>query len=287
MRLHVLRSSSTSACYGLLTFPKSQNVGDAIQAIAASRLLPNVDMLIDRESIHRVPSGRLIKVVGNAWYGHNVENWPPSESVQFLPISMHLSPRAAESFLSKDNIHYLESIAPIGARDLHTLSYFQDHGVPSYFSGCLTLTLRRPRYIAPIGGIVLCDVPQSIEEFVRFNTRKRVDIVTHDESDDTDIVSKMTRASRLLRKYASADAVITTRLHAALPALAMGTPVYLVLAVDDAYRFTGLLDYVRHGTVDEFLSGKDFDINDPTANAETYLDRASDLRERVASFLEL
>jgi hypothetical protein len=52
-------------------------------------------------------------------------------------------------------------------------------------------------------------------------------------------------AEELLHKYAKAKLVITSRIHCALPCLAMGTPVIFVNGFDsfvDSCRFDGILE---------------------------------------------
>ncbi|HEY0092602.1 MAG TPA: polysaccharide pyruvyl transferase family protein, partial [Flavobacterium sp.] len=56
---------------------------------------------------------------------------------------------------------------------------------------------------------------------------------------------KFAMAEDLLNKYARAKLVITSRIHCALPCLAMGTPVIFVNGFDsfvDSCRFDGILD---------------------------------------------
>jgi hypothetical protein len=95
------------------------------------------------------------------------------------------------------------------------------------------------------------------------------------------------KASRLLRLYSNAQWVITTRLHAALPCLAFGTPVLLLPTEYDPGRFTGNTQLVRSCTRSELMAGAaDFDINDPPANWDLYLPYREALLAAVARFVE-
>jgi len=74
-------------------------------------------------------------------------------------------------------------------------------------------------------------------------------------------------AEDLLAKYARAKLVITSRLHAALPCLAFGTPVIFVHRNLGCPRFSGLLDYLRAYSVEEFKRKvKEIDWEDPEPN---------------------
>ncbi|WP_274628988.1 polysaccharide pyruvyl transferase family protein [Arvimicrobium flavum] len=271
--------------YGLIVFPRSENTGDAVQSLAALQFLPHLDALLDRETLHDVRSPDLIRAIGNGWYAHNVDNWPPAPNIEMLPISMHFSPRALESYADPEKGSYLRSLAPIGARDAFTRRALMARDVDAFMSGCLTLTLMRPSDLASEGNIVVCDVPDTVRLQVEARARRQVITVTHDEPDDVGIEGKLHRARRALRAYGSAQCVITSRLHAALPALAFGTPVLLVETAEDAYRFDGLRELVRHTTEDQFLDDRSiFDVNDPEPNGDTFRPVRERLAERVLDF---
>lgn len=60
------------------------------------------------------------------------------------------------------------------------------------------------------------------------------------------------KAEKQLQRLASAKLVITSRLHAALPALAFGTPVIFVHRNINDQRFTGLLQYINYYNITDF-----------------------------------
>ena len=53
--------------FGLLRY-SSVNIGDEIQSIAASRFLPRIDCLVQREKIKQFSSGIKTKLIMNAWW---------------------------------------------------------------------------------------------------------------------------------------------------------------------------------------------------------------------------
>ena len=58
---------------------------------------------------------------------------------------------------------------------------------------------------------------------------------------------RLSKARALLRRYSSAKLVITSRLHCALPCLALGTPVLLLRQdIQSDPRFDGLRELVRY-----------------------------------------
>ena len=75
------------------------------------------------------------------------QNWPPSSSITPLFISFHLNPTAERGMLTTKGISYFKKHQPIGCRDYYTQKTLEKHGIKTYFSGCLTLSLKREDFI--------------------------------------------------------------------------------------------------------------------------------------------
>jgi hypothetical protein len=133
--------------YGLLvTSPISEfkNIGDYVQTLAALQFTPNVDTYIEKEEASAdLAVNEQVKSIMNAWYIWHPENWPPHKKITPLLTSVHMSPLTAEAMVKGDKRNYMMENGPIGCRDLDTLKFLQSKDIPSYFSGCLTLTLGR------------------------------------------------------------------------------------------------------------------------------------------------
>lgn len=148
--------------YGLLvTSPISdhKNIGDYIQSLAALQFTPKVDAYIEKEKASSdLAINEQLKAIMNAWYIWHPENWPPNEKIIPLLTSVHMSPLTAEAMVSGDKRNYMMENGPIGCRDLDTLSFLKSKDIPSYFSGCLTLTLgKKYRSTKKRDGIVFVD----------------------------------------------------------------------------------------------------------------------------------
>ncbi len=272
------------------------NLGDDIQALAAQRLLPRLDYRIDRERTDLFASrfGEPVHTVMNGWFSHAPDHWPPSAAVHPLVTSFHISrgpgasgyPRsAAEMFFEGDARRWLERYAPIGCRDLDTLEQCRAAGLDAFFSGCLTLTLSRPDLPREEDLIVLNDAPLAVINRVMETTSKKIQLTKHYRRNEGDEGRREATARDLLRLYARASCVITTRLHCALPCLAFGTPVLLIDAAFDQYRFSGLNDLLLHATEADFLAeGVAFDINAPPAARLEHRPLAKALRDSVEAF---
>jgi hypothetical protein len=270
--------------YGLLGYRRSGNLGDELQSLAARRFLPYIDCVIDRETMNAEPwfDRSEVQIILNGWFTHRPENWPPSPRLTPLITSFHLSDEihpqnqrrisAAKVLVEGSNLEYLKKHAPIGARDLGTRDLLERHGVESKFSACLTLTLERPREVMPGDYVCVNDVDAEILAAVRSRTRAPVRQTTHRDRLTIGSRRRMRKADALLRLYAGAKCVITSRLHCALPCLAVGTPVLLVMLRPDTYRFSGLLSLLRHCSREEFLASRvDFNFDRPAPNPTDHL----------------
>jgi Polysaccharide pyruvyl transferase len=280
--------------FGLLSY-QTNNLGDFIQSIAARKFLPRVDRYIDREALDEV--GRIedspVKLIMNAWYCHRPDKWPPSRFIDPLLISVHITHnpepgsgmRAREEFARSPQIlRYLREHGPVGARDHDTLAWLRSFGIESYYSGCLTLTLDRPA-VAREPFIVLNDLPEAVAAKIRNATTVPIRYAGHDDNVTVGTEPRFERAAALIDLYARASCVVTSRMHGALPCLAMGTPVLLVETAWDGYRFSGLRDLVHHCSVEDFLSGRmDYDVEKPPPNPATYLPLRDELERRVLAF---
>ena len=282
--------------YALLRY-STTNLGDEIQSIAARQFLPSVDLLVDRDRPNVLPAGAEgpCKIIFNGWHTYAPENWPPSPGLIPLLLSIHITGempslnksrlRPADVLLQGRNLEFLRSREPVGARDLWTKDLLQNAGVDTYFSGCMTLTLgsgaKRPRrdYACAVG--FTGPVPRNLR------AGRRWIAVSHEDNVTKSFDDRMTKAGQLLSLYAQAKCVVTTKLHCALPCLALGTPVLLVTSARDSYRFSGLRDLLHTCTPEEFRDGTmDFDFDNPPANKDDYLAYRTALIETVNPFVD-
>ena len=234
------------------------NIGDEIQSLAIKQLIGKVDCYIDREALHNFRSDDKVKLIINGWYMANPNNWPPSADIIPLFISFHISHNANTNkiFLSKENINYFKRYEPIGCRDKQTKELLESNGVKAYFSGCATLTYQN-RFKERNNKILCVDplfnifpysygkniykrlIPESFHNQIEYIEHKRY------KSNQSN-TERFNDAEELINKYSQAKVVITSRIHAALPCLALGTPV---IFLDVGYssknqrdRFNGLID---------------------------------------------
>lgn len=283
--------------YGLIVYKGTGNIGDDVQSYAMERFLPRVDYLIDREHIDSfyTETGETVAAVCGGWYLHRALNWPPSPFLNpVLPISIHF--RRSKFAMDDYGGEWFKKFSPIGCRDENTLKRFKRSGIPAYLSGCCTLTLEPFKNAPSHNKIILTDVPEPVVEFVKAHTKKEIVIFSHHSGRFKSIIefaeaedkTKMTFGSafeevtqfkhmtwlqrrtlveELLKCYQGASLVITSRLHAALPCLALGTPILLVTDKQSDIRFSTFIPYLNNTTPKDLLDKKYvFDFDEPKAN---------------------
>lgn len=249
--------------FAIISYPQSRNMGDEVQSLAAARLLPRVDHFVPREEVHQftAPGSGRVKLICNGWFTPEPEAWPPSPSVDPLMVSFHATHKrgADRQLISQQHADFYRRVAPIGCRDNGTRQKLEALGIDSYFSGCLTLTLDNP-----FGPDVERDGILVVDPFYMFNgprryeqdcldiliperVRPEVEFITQwrPKGAMPPVEQKFKEAEALLERYARAKLVVTSRIHCALPCLAMGTPVcFLDIGYDTGSlrdRFDGIM----------------------------------------------
>lgn len=188
--------------YRLLTYWNTGNLGDALQTIALSRLLPPALGIPRCRLSEQLHADKLFVV--NGW--HRSPREIPSADANCLFAGIH----CADAHLP----WLRQSGFPVGARDPFTHERCQRAGIPSVILGCATLTL--PRHDDPRNGVLSVDLPGGPGT-----------PFTHGLKPGAPFAAQWQLGLHALARYARAAEVHTSRLHVALPCLALGTPVAL------------------------------------------------------------
>ncbi len=222
-------------------YDTSVNLGDQVQSFAAEQYLPRLDGHIDRDTLDTVSGPEKTFVIMNGWFSDKPQNWPPSEAVEPIFFGFHATyyNDFNKRFLEGDSIAYLKTQEPIGCRDRQTRDWLREQGVNAFYSKCLTLTFPKRESTPENGKVFLVDVEYyPIPKSLRKKGVKVSQMTVPFYDDDTK--RKMMR--RLLETYQKEAAlVVTSKLHCAMPCLAMGIPVVFIGKPDD-YRTTILRD---------------------------------------------
>ena len=284
--------------FGLMVEKETRNIGDDIQSYATKRFLPRVDYFVDRNHIDEfVPeTEEKVATILNGWFLQYTLNWPPSPYIKPLPISMHFTYKDwfwdttdRAYHLQGYGLDYLKSIEPIGCRDSHTVKLLTDKGVKNEYTGCMTLTLQKFDGIEKMDYICAVDVSDKVIEQIRKTTDMEVKIVTHTVPEDYYDLSweeRMKNVEELLKLYQGARAVISYRLHCALPCLALGTPTILLNEDYRNDRFGDYTKYIESCSEEDFVSGKvKYDYRNIPTHSNEWLKLKEGLEKRCKDFI--
>ena len=230
--------------YGQLIV-RAGNIGDDLQSLAACQHLPARSMVfVDRDMIHHdmhndFGAGRTALIM-NGWFSGNAEAWPPAPSIHPIFVGFHVIDRFKPAV--ERHAQYLKAFEPIGVRDAATGQFLESLGIRTQTTYCLTLTFPRRERAPAAGKVFIVDaediaIPRSL--------RKGAIKMTH-SMPPLGPEATLPFAQKLLDMYEEeASLVITTRLHTALPCMAMGIPGG-VLRLADRWADVGRQGHRRH-----------------------------------------
>lgn len=227
-------------------FLKFGNIGDCIQNIAVENIYRKIGVVptdliqINRDELPSY-SGPMAHLVMQSWFGHTNGTFPLPWSDNIIPIFLgfHInsSNGGRDMFVAANVPEKMQNFEPIGCRDRNTRDFLRGFGLDAYFSGCLTLTFDK-RDKMPTGGgktFVVDLNPKALERLPK-RIRKHADFsITHlyqfnnypiSENDATNFENA---ARKILQRYHDeAGLIITSRIHVAMPCVAMGIPVVFI-----------------------------------------------------------
>lgn len=268
----------------------------------------------------------------NGWFTHYPKTWIPHANIAPLFISFHVNKYAQDAMLSEAGVEYLKQHAPIGCRDHYTKDTLQAHGIDAYFSGCLTLTLdsykvnddergdaiyivdplfnfpSKKKFLTSLNSIrkyiktgdvfKLNAIDKILKQHFSQEILDQAQYIEHELASNTySEDEKFNIAKDLLHKYARAKLVITSRIHCALPCLALGTPVIFIHGFDslgDTCRFNGLTDLFNtisvdaktHQSVLNLAHTQQIDLNSIPKNPTTYQKLTPHLKKTCKAFIQ-
>ena len=216
----------------------TMNLGDVIQSLAVEQFLPCVDASFDRDGLGALDTPDSYTVVMNGWFTTRPDQWPPAGCIRPIFFGFHLNSGTGnvnEAVLfGSSSIDYLKRHQPIGCRDPGTEKRLRALGVDTYYSRCLSLTFARRDATPPEPKVFLVDITPGDVYLPHAITAKGVS-VTHTCDHRLADGEKRRLATELLDRYRNeATLVVTTRLHCALPCIAMGVPVVFFGWPDEA-----------------------------------------------------
>ena len=278
------------------------NVGDNMQSFGDLQLLPRVDFFVNREFVNlptHLSVGENITLILNAYWVHRAILYHPVPYIHPVLTGVHLGyPNSTTVSLLKKNLDFFKENGPVGARDEFAYQTFKSLGIPTVFSGCMTLFIKNFYETEPRSDkIMVVDIPKYLEEVLKQTHIDNLVKLTHQQN-RTSQIRMFAIAHRNLELYRVAKVVVTGRLHVAIPCVAIGTPVILYAGreMDGDGRFSGLIDLVHHIDDQRFPSKTDkinylksFDWKNPPPNPnqqllKTFIQNAWSILKKVKEF---
>ncbi|MBP3196592.1 MAG: polysaccharide pyruvyl transferase family protein [Butyrivibrio sp.] len=225
------------------------NVGDWCQTFAVDRIyekigVPKEDIVdINRSEIGTYKGEKVLVIIQ--------ADCRQLEKKDFFPVSRDVVPVYLGVHRTQKK-HILEGIDKnseiIGCRDEASYEMFKELGYDAFISGCLTTTLPK-RKEGNYSEVYLVDCPSEVEQYVPKEYEGHVHKFTHE-------IFNRANPEQDSRKYYeeyrdNARLVVTSRLHCAVPCMAMGIPVILVRKYFDD-RYAWLEKFIKPYLPEEF-----------------------------------
>lgn len=202
---------------------------------------------VSRDFSHGDPIPSSTWMLAFGWHMHSLFrlrfDLPYHPNINPIFVSFHVN---RVNTLTPPALEYLRVHGPIGCRDWTTVDLLLSAGVDAFFTGCLTTTvnavfpdLDKVEREEP-GVVAVIDLPKAVAT----NAKRPVEMVTHAGADyrEVDLVGGTRAAIALLDTYQRRfHRIITSRLHAYLPATSLGVPVTFQPKILGDVRFDGLL----------------------------------------------
>lgn len=174
-----------------------KNIGDYIQSIAQRQFIKNKEwQYVDIEKLSDFKSEEKVNLIMNGWFTWDCSKFLPPTCINPLFISFHLTPPKEKEFFTPEITEYLKKHEPIGARDMLTKEIMETHGIKSYFSGCLTLTLGKDYYTGVHDGNILI-----VDPYVEFGGDKSKKLLIRVVRSFYFLLKNIRKAKQLSHKY--------------------------------------------------------------------------------------
>ncbi|MDR2080265.1 MAG: polysaccharide pyruvyl transferase family protein [Campylobacteraceae bacterium] len=234
------------------------NIGDAVQNLAVENIYHKFWgggggksrslLLVNRDEINSYDSAPCTLVM-QAWFGHCAHTFPLpwSDKIEPIFIGFHLSDinDTREKFIAEKIYLKMKPFEPIGCRDRNTMRFLQKLGVEAYFSGCMTLTFDTRKNTPENGKVFVVDLTKKAMRKLPQKIKETADTsITHFYYWNHYPVSYEgalefeQEARKILNRYRDeARLIITSRIHVAMPCIALGIPVIFIHENSDDVRF--------------------------------------------------
>ncbi|MBE5916753.1 MAG: polysaccharide pyruvyl transferase family protein [Pseudobutyrivibrio ruminis] len=231
----------------------SVNIGDDLQLVAIENLYKEMGINYDDEVV-RIGLSELSTYDGEyvvlpisfPLYGYREGTYITMFSPKIIPVFLALSIMSGN--ISQEECDYFRRFEPIGCRDYYTANLLRKNNIMAYVNGCMTVTFPKQKNLFG-SKVYLVDVPESYYKYIPLHILEESVMCSQVLYDCANPEKEI---KNRLEEYArNASLIITTRLHCAMPCLAMGLPVIL-MKDKYSFRFTFVSKYIHVYEKEEF-----------------------------------
>ena len=240
--------------------PTVCNLGDIAQTLAVEYIYHHmgvpeseiVDIPFEQIGTYR---GEKVRLPINGYFRYSKEYpaFPTSPDIEPVFLALYCT-----SPLYLKRKQFWMDNEPIGCRDEATARAMRKHGYNAFLAGCMTVLFPRRQNVPSHPVTFLVDAHPGVEKHIPEALKKNVVRITHDvpvnpAANSLETALKCTRLAREIydRYRDEAGLVITSRLHCAVPCMAMGIPTIVVKDGFDE-RFGWLDKHIHLFTPDEY-----------------------------------
>lgn len=236
------------------------NAGDTAQIFAVDIIYK--EMQLHQDDIINIPIDEIrtyqgekviLPIAGYFQYESRNPVFPASNDIIPIFLSLHCT---AKQYLKHKK--FWKNFEPIGCRDESTMQAMRKNGCDAYLLGCITSLFPRRDFIPETPHVFLVDVHPKAVHYVPEHIMQSAEYTTQDIPIDrnlpkqqiADIIQEKSK-NIYSRYYNEATLIITSRLHVAVPCMAMGIPVIVVKDGFDK-RFGWLEKFLPLYTPDQY-----------------------------------
>ncbi|MCM1232507.1 MAG: polysaccharide pyruvyl transferase family protein [Ruminococcus flavefaciens] len=275
--------------YGLLKHTRNDfNLGDyyiqyGVRQIYEEMGISSDDIIvIDQYSLTDYDGEYVVVPMAGFFDAFTIIRWLPL-SPKIIPvfIGFHCVDEKSLRFFS-ENKRY----EPIGCRDEETVIRLRRNGVQAYISGCTSLCIKKREKMASQTKVFVVEADEEVYKYFPADIKKDMVEIVHKRKDFQHMDPKeaekveMKIAEEVFVRYKNeARLVITSKMHCALPCIALGIPVIYVLPRYDC-RWSGMDKFVHVYTREEYHK---IDWNPQSIDIENVKDMIKTVAKRQIS----
>lgn len=245
----------------VFTGRETHNLGDNLQLMAIGNLYEFMD--VHEEDIVKIPYNELA-----SWEAESGEKVILPISFPFLEyksnglsgmfstgiVPVFLGLTLLNDTISAKDMLFLKEHEPIGCRDEYTYNNLKRAGIHAWLNGCMTLTMfqrNSEESLHDRSGVFIIDVCDELRDYIPQSIQDGATNLSHIVTLKNGETIQDYVMGRYRMYYNEARLIITSRLHCAIPCIAMGIPV--VLAVKRvSFRLSWVEKLLHIYTPDEF-----------------------------------